>query len=445
MRIFIEQQLESQKARLEEIEQASVNFKKRENTVAITLQTQSQINTAAEIESAIMKAEGERQGVLAQQRQLELSLNDPRAQADPFYVSKLNMYEQGKNKLSSLEAQISSLGRQLRSINSQLSSRPQEEVDLTRFLRDEKIAEKTYTDLLSTLQELEIKEIARTASIKLIEPATAPQIPVFPKKMKFLSVSSILGLFMGCFIALLVALLKGNPYSLSTIKGILPYGILGTIPVVSGKSFFFFREAPSALHAEQIRLIQMNLKFKGIYNSHHVNLLVASAVAGEGKRTVALNLACAIGESGRRSALINIDLRRNVFSDVFKLSTVKGVTDYLSGSAGLKEICSHYPEYGLDIIDAGKISLTPSQVFLKGKTSDFFAILSDNYDVCIFYSAPLLNASETIDLCRFMTGIVLVTDMVASNTKSIAAMNELIENKDLPILGTVVNRMNARI
>jgi capsular exopolysaccharide synthesis family protein len=445
MRIFVERQLESQKYRLEEIEQASVNFKKRENTVSIDLQTQSQINTAADIESAIMKIEGERQGMLAQQSQLELSLNVPRAQADPFYVSKLNMYEQGKNRLSSLEAQKASLTKQLREINNQLSTRPQEEVNLTRFLRDEKIAEKTYTDLLSTLEGLEIKEASRTASIKLIEPATSSQIPVSPKKMKLLLISLIAGLFMGFFIAYLIALLKCHPGSLSTIKGILPYGILGTVPVVQKKDLFFFREEPSSSQAELIRQIHTNLVFKGIYNSQHVNLLVTSAATSEGKRTVSLNLAYAIAETGKRTALVNFDLRRNAFGGFFKQSTDKGVADYLAGNAGFQEISSHYQEYGFDVIDAGMVSTMPAKVFLKGKISEFFIMLSSNYDVCIFYSAPVLTASETLDLSRYMTGIILVTDMVTSNTNAITAMNELIGNKGLPVLGTIVNRMNSRL
>ncbi len=445
MRIFIEKQLESQKVRLEEIEQASVNFKKREKTVSITFQTQSQINTAAEIESAIMKTEGERQGVLAQQSQLEVSLNDPRAQADPFYVSKLNMYEQGKNKLSSLEAQIASLTRQLRFINNQLSSRPQEEVNLTRFLRDEKIAEKTYTDLLSKLQELEIKEAARTASIKLLEPAMASQFPVSPKKKKLMLVSLIAGLFMGCGVAYLLAMVKGHPYTLSMIKDILPYDILGTIPVVSKKELFFFRDAPAKPQTELIRYIHTNLNFKGLYYSKHVNLLVSSAFASEGKRTVSLNLACAIAETGRRVVLVNMDLRRNAFSELLQLQTVKGVTDYLTGSAGFEDICSHNKEFGFDIIDAGKTSVAPVRVFLMGKVNEFITALSNKYDVCVFCSAPVLTASETIDLCRYMTGIVLVTDMITSDTNSITAMNALIGNKGLPVLGTIVNRMNSRI
>ena len=445
MRTFIEKQLDNQRVRLEEIEQASVNFKKREKTVAINLQTQSQINTAAEIESAIMKIEGERQGVLAQQKQLEVSLNDPRAQADPFYVSKLNMYEQGKNKLSSLEAQIASLTRQLRSINYQLSSRPQEEVNLTRFLRDEKIAEKTYTDLLSKLQELEIKEAARTASIKLLEPAMASQFPVSPKKKKLMFISLIAGLFIGCGVAYLLTMLKGHPYTMSTIKDILPYDILGTIPVVSKKELFFFRDAPGKPPTELIRYIHTNLNFKGLYSSKHVNLLLSSASSSEGKRTVSLNLACAIAETGRRVVLVNMDLRRNAFSELLQLQTVKGVTDYLTGSAGFEDICSHNKEFGFDIIDAGKTSVAPVRVFLMGKVNEFFTTLSSKYDVCVFCSAPVLTASETIDLCRYMTGIVLVTDMVTSDTNSISAMNALIGNKGLPVFGTIVNRMNSRI
>jgi tyrosine-protein kinase Etk/Wzc len=445
MRLFIEQQLDGQKTRLEEIEQASVNFKKKERTVAIDLQTSSQINTAAGIEAEVMRLEGERQGVLAQQRQLEGSLNVPRAQADPFYVSKLNMYEQAKTKLSSIEAQKAALVRQLRSINYQLSSRPQEEVNLTRFLRDEKIAEKTYTDLLSKLQELEIKEAAKTASIKLVEPAVASEFPVYPKKKKSVAIAMLAGLFLGCGIAYAIAFLKGHPYSISTIKSILPYDILGTVPVVKKKGLFFFRESPNAHYTESIRHIHTNMDFKGVYHAQHVNCLVTSASAGEGKRIVCANLAYTLAETGRKTVLVNLDLRRNVFNELFKPETTKGVTDYLADTIELQEILTHYPEYDFSVIDAGKVTPTPARVFLRGRINEFFTVLANNYDVCLFYGAPILTASETLDLSRYMNGIVLVTDMNVSDVKSITAMNELLANKGLPILGTVVNRMNSRV
>jgi tyrosine-protein kinase Etk/Wzc len=445
MRLFIEKQLDGQKSRLEEIEQASVSFKKKERTVAIDLQTSSQINTAADLESAVMKLEGERQGILAQQSELEVSLNVPRAQADPFYISKLNMYEQAKTRLSSLEAQKAALVRQLRSINYQLSSRPQEEVNLTRFLRDEKIAEKTYTDLLSKLQELEIKEAAKTASIKLIESAIPPRFPVSPNKKKSVAVALLMGFFFGCGVAYVIAYFKGHPYSIATIKSVLPYDILGTVPVVKKNERFFFGESLNAPRAESIRHIHTSLDFKGIHQSKHVNLLVTSASAGEGKSVICVNLACALAETGRRTALVNMNLRRNVFGTLLGPKTTNGVTDYLTGGVEIQDTCTRYPEYGFDIFDAGKTVDSPMRVFLRGRIGDFFTTLSDNYDICLFYSAPILTASETLDMSRYMNGIILVTDMAVSNTKSIIAMHELLEHKGLPVLGTVVNRMNSRV
>lgn len=444
MRMFIEKQLDAQKARLEEIEQASVNFKKKERTVSIDLQTSSQINTAADLESAVMKLEGERQGVLAQQRQLEGSLNAPQAQADPFYISKLNMLDQTKTKLSSIEAEKAALIRQLRSVNYQLSSRPQEQVNLTRFLRDEKIAEKTYTDLFSKLQELEIKEAAKTASVKLIENATPPAFPIYPKKKKTVFIAILAGLFLGCGLAYALTYLKGNPSSVATIKSVLPYAVLGTVPVVPKKERLFFKDAPNSIWSESIRHIHTSLDFKDIYKNSHVNLLVTSAAAGEGKSIFCANLAYALAETGRNVALVNLDLRRNAFRDLLESKTVKGVTDYLVTNIELQELCSPQPGNVFDLIDAGKTAAAPARIFLRGRIAEFFKTLEKNYDVCLFYSAPILTASETLDLCRHMSGIILMADMAVSSVKSLAAMHELLEQKSLPVLGTVINRLNTR-
>lgn len=443
MRLFIENQLEGQKTRLEEVEQASVNFKKRDGTVALDLQTKSQIDGASEVESAIMKIEGEREGILAQQRQLESYLNEPRAQADPFYVSRLNLLEQTKTRLSSIDAQKASLARQLRSINFQLSSRPQEEVNLTRFLRDQKIADKTYTDLLSKLQELQIKEAAKTATIKVIEPAIPSKFPVSPKKKKLIIIAFMAGLFLGCGIVYAIVFLKGLPYSIATIKSVLPYDILGTVPVVRKKELFFFMDSPHSGYTESVRHIHTNLDFKNIYDSQPVRILVTSASAGEGKGVFCSNLVCALAETGRRVVLVNLDLRRNVFNEILESKTPKGVTDYLVDNAQFQDVFTRYPKYGFDIIDAGKTVAIPARVLHRGRIGEFFTTLANNYDICLFYSAPILTASETLELSRHMSGIILVTDMTVSSVKSLIAMQELLGNKGLPVLGTVVNRINT--
>jgi Mrp family chromosome partitioning ATPase len=322
-----------------------------------------------------------------------------------------------------------------------LSSRPQEEVNLTRFLRDQKIADKTYTDLLSKLQELQIKEAAKTATIKIIEPARPSKFPVYPKKKKSVVIAFIAGLFLGCGIVYTIAFLRGHPYSISTIKNILPYDILGTIPVVRQRELFFSMESPHSVYTESVRHIHTSLDFKDIYKSQHTRILVTSAIAGEGKSVVCANLVCSLAETGRRVALVNLNLRRNVFSEILQPKTTKGVTDYLVDNAGFHDVFTLYPKYGFDIIDAGKVIAIPARVFLKGRIGDFFTSLEANYDICLFYGAPILTASETLDLSRYMSGIILVTDMTVSSVKSLVAMQELLGHKGLPVLGTVVNRI----
>jgi capsular exopolysaccharide synthesis family protein len=280
--------------------------------------------------------------------------------------------------------------------------------------------------------------------MKVVEPAIASEDPVFPKKKKMLLLGIIGGFFLGYGIAFMLMFFKETPYSVEAIKNLLPYGILGTVPRIK-KELVLFRSSDNPAAAEQVRHIYTNIEFKGIYHEQHLNLLLTSAKSGEGKRVICANLAYPFAETGRRTVLVNLDLRRTAFNDLFTLQSTKGVTDFLGGTAQLPDIVSRHPGCEFDIIDAGKTVEAPARLFLRGKIDEFFTQLAASYDVCLFYSAPILSASETLDLSRYMNGIVLVADMTVSNVKSLTAMKELLENKGLPVLGTIINRTSTRV
>jgi tyrosine-protein kinase Etk/Wzc len=253
------------------------------------------------------------------------------------------------------------------------------------------------------------------------------------------------GLFLGGGLAYSISYLKGQPTSVAAIKSALPYGVLGMVPVVRKKDLIFFKSIPNSTATESIRHIHTSLDFKDIYQSSHVKIMVISAIAGEGKSILCANLAYSLAETGRNVVLVNLDLRRNVFGDLLESKTTKGVTDFLTSTVELQDICSPQPGNVFDLIDAGKTVAAPTRVFLRGRIAEFFSTLEKNYDVCLFYTAPILTASETLDLSRYMTGILLLTDMTVSSVKALTVMQELLEHKKLPILGTVINRLNTRV
>ena len=442
-RLFIEMQLDAQKTKLEEAEQATVNFKKQEKTVSLDLQTKSRIDAAAELEAGRMRLESEQQGAIAQQKEIELSVTAPGAQADPFYAYRLNMLEQIKNRLSNIEAQRQAVNAQISHVNNNLSDLPQEEVRLARLLRDEKIASEIYTNLLVQFEEFKIKEAAKVASIKIIEPAVVPEKPVLPQKRQTLVAALALGLAFGCAIAFFMEYFDDAPGSLEEIKRVLPYGVLGAIPVVETKQQLYLQHAPSSLAAESIRLVHTNLKFKGVQDKRHLSLLVTSAQPGEGKSTTAANLALAFAAAGKKVALVNLDLRRPTFHRIFDTQFGKGVTDYLIGDATIPEIIYRPEGLKIDVVEAGSIPPNPTELIASESTQKLIAYLESSYAVCVFDSAPVTLVAETLDVARQMKGVVLVIDSSETSLKSLKAMQELFEGKNLPIMGIILNKFGA--
>ncbi|MBN1983698.1 MAG: hypothetical protein JW795_19340 [Chitinivibrionales bacterium] len=442
-RTFIETQLALQKAKLEEAEMAVLDLKKQKKTVAMDLQTKSRLDAITNLETERMKLERELQGALAQQKQLEKTTMSPDAQTNSLYAYNLNTIEQIKSTVTNIMARKSSLDTELSRLNSNLAELPLDEVTLIRLQRDEKIAGEIYMNLLTQYEEYKIKEAAKVASVKIIEPAEVPDIPVLPQKKKTISFAVVLGLSLGIFLAFLREHMDTHPKSLTEIKRALPYGILGAIPVLDKKTSTFYKDDPASFASDCMRLIYANLKYKGIDESKHFKIMITSAQPGEGRTTIAVNLALAFAAAGKKTAYVNLDLRRGMLQWRYDTNATKESTRIGAGRPPVLSVATKRDGTSLDMIDAVTIVSNPAEPMAVDGVHLFLSEVERCYEVCVFDSAPIPLAAETLGFARFMDGIVLVLDPSNTEMKNLTNMHQLFEGKNLPILGVVINKAGS--
>ena len=329
-------------------------------------------------------------------------------------------------------------------MKARLGRLPPKEAELARLLRDEKIATDIYTSLLSQYEEVRVNEAAKIASVRLIEPAVVPDTPVFPQKGKYLLLAAVVGLLLGFSIAIFLEHFDDSVRSLAEVKEILPYDVLGYIPYHKSQSMLFMASAPRSPVSEALRLVQANFKFKPIAREKSFSIMVTSAMPGEGKSTIAANLSVAFAGSGTRAAVVSLDLRRPVFEAIFDRKMNKGITDYLIGESTLEDIMVGEDGRGVTIVPSGTIPPNPSELVSSKKVPELIRYMKEHFDVVIYDTPPITVVAETLDLARYVDGIILVVDTSIATRNALRAMNDLVSNKDLVILGTVLNNVNRR-
>lgn len=442
---FLEKQLKMQKQKVTEAEQLVMKFKTNSKTVSLEQETSARVNALAGLEAERIKLETELKGLQAQKKEIENRLSNSNSQAAPHYTSLDAAKEQISISATNITARLREIKGQLNVQYKSMKDLPPLEIQLARLMREERIMNEIYTNLLSKYEEYKIREAARVASIKIIEPAVPTDFPVLPPRKKGLVLACFAGLLISFSLALILELTKDRPYDIEEIKRILHTDAIGYIPDIEKDSQLFMHDNPNSLASEAMRLLHANLKFKSVVQNKCATIMVTSAQPAEGKSTIAVNLGIAFANTGKKTALINLDLRRPTFSKMLRHNFNIGITNYLIGEATYEQTywLTDFNE-NLTIYPSGKIPPNPTELIASPKMTTFIEKIRETYDVLIFDSAPITMVAETLDIARVMDGIVLVADHSGTSRRRLGVMYDMLKGKQLPVLGVVINKMRQK-
>jgi exopolysaccharide/PEP-CTERM locus tyrosine autokinase len=212
--------------------------------------------------------------------------------------------------------------------------------------------------------------------------------------------------------------------------------------VLNDKVVSFF--APSSMVTEQFRRLRTIIIKPGIVNSPKI-IMVASAVSGEGKSLVAVNLASIISvELHSHALLIDCDLRNPSLTRWFGLEEKKGLSDYLTGKAEIQDLLIKTSIDKLSILSGGSIQENPVELIGSNKMKTLIQDLKSRYEdrYIIIDSSPILATTEPSVLNEIVDGIILVVKSGDTPRETIQqAIKLLNKNK---ILGVVLNNMQFK-
>jgi capsular exopolysaccharide synthesis family protein len=130
-------------------------------------------------------------------------------------------------------------------------------------------------------------------------------------------------------------------------------------------------------------------------------ILFTSSVGFEGKTFNALNLASVMALGGKKTILMGLDLRKPKLHRSFDVDREKGITNFISGQVGYKEIIQPSSHQNLHIITSGTIPPNPSELLLDAKMDELVARLKNEYDYIIMDTPPIGLVSDALTLMKY--------------------------------------------
>ena len=369
------------------------------------------------------------------------------------------------SELISLELRLSEMESLKNIFIKKIEELPQKQLELNGFERGIAILTKNYSYIREKLEEAKLNVAISVGNAKLVDTAQKPRFPISPNHNEDMLLGLVFGLILGIALAVLIELLDST---VKTIDDIEKYnlGLLGIIPsigevknnkllnllkLVDEKKMqggvrrrLITRENPKSPVSESYRSLRTNMLYSSSENEVR-SILISSAGPGEGKTTTVANLAITYANLGKRTLLVDTDLRRPVVHKVFDLEREPGVTNYLSGqTSNYQSLVKKCEIDNLSIITSGIIPPNPSELLGSKRMMNLVKQLEEDWDMVLFDSPPLIAVTDANMIVKEIDQIVLVVKSGQTDKKAFHHTISNLKNIDAPIGGIIMNAVTGK-
>lgn len=202
---------------------------------------------------------------------------------------------------------------------------------------------------------------------------------------------------------------------------------------------------PKSAISEQYRTIRTNLKFSFMKDDFRT-LAVMSALPSEGKSTVSANLAFSWAEQGKKTLLIDVDLRRPTVHQTFKVSNRHGISNIVtasSNSINISEIIDKTDNDYLDVLTSGPIPPNPAELLGSERFTRLLNFLKEKYDFIILDAPPVDTVTDGQIVAAKADGVALVVPQRIARKDAVLQAVRLLNKVDANILGVIMNRFTT--
>lgn len=299
------------------------------------------------------------------------------------------------------------------------------------------------TILPSVLRQLGQAPKIANGSIRVIEPAPIPSSPFSPRPVRNLLIGLVIGLVLGFAAAFVREALDRRLRDSDEVERATGATVLGVVPTEIGDARVPVQTHPMSSRAEAYRKVRTNLTFVGA-DGMPKSLLITSAVSGEGKTTLATNLALACARTGQRVAIVDADLRRPMVSDYLEVSGTRGLTTVIAGDAELADVLTPIDEGRVDVLASGPIPANPSELLGSARMQHVLDELKRTHDVVIVDAPPVLPVADALVLAVHVEGVVLVTRVGETTRERVRRAKDAVLKVRANLVGVVPNAVVQR-
>lgn len=276
---------------------------------------------------------------------------------------------------------------------------PEKEREFLDISRQQAVKNNIYTFLLQKREETAISSASTIADLRVIESPTSYG-PIRPISRNYYLEGLVIGLLSGAFIVLLKEMFNRKVLFRSEVEGKTQVPIVGEIIQAPGKDPIVITQGKRTVIAEQFRSLRTNMGFMGL-TEQQKTILITSSISGEGKSFIAINLGISMTLTGKKVALVEMDLRKPKLSLLLQAKRIPGISAFLVGKCSIDDIIIETAISKLYVIPAGLTPPNPTELITTNKFKEMADELKKQFDYVIIDTAPIAPVTDAQLLQEF--------------------------------------------
>ena len=310
---------------------------------------------------------------------------------------------------------------------------PEKELQMVAIERNYRIDDNYYTFFLQKRAEAEIQKASNMPDNSIMDKARTTAIMNAKAKKKTTSTYLVIGFLIPLILIILSELLNNKIRSPKDVVKLKFFRLIGTLRHARNQNPTLVRASPRSSYAEMMRAIRTRMEFVLRRKSNMV-VCITSTESGDGKTFISTNLASLYAMTGKKTLLMDLDLRKPNIHTKLGLENGNGLSNYLIGDCEVEDILIKDTPFGFDFMRAGTIPPNPGELVHTDKLTALMSSLREQYEFIVIDTSPIglvpdaYAIIEHSDMCLFVIRCMQTNKSFCKQT--LEQMREVIDNPD---------------
>lgn len=367
-----------------------------------------------------------------------------RQKEDQIEKLRQNILENLQNIKASYNAIIRNLQQRGATAESQIRNLPSKQQVLEDIKRQQASKLAVFNYLTEKKEETAIAMASNVTNSKILDLAMADYTPIKPNKRNIHLVAIVIGLALPALFIFVLELINDKITTRDDIEKLTSTTILGDIGHSYSKNVLAVASNSRGVVAEQFRIIRSNLQYV-LTNIQKPVILITSSFSGEGKSFISTNMGAVMSLAGKKTIILEFDIRKPKILSHLNISKKPGLTNYLLGKINVEDLPVPVPGYDkLYVLPCGPVPPNPAEILLETRLDELFAYLKQNFDVVIMDTAPVGMVSDAMTLSKYVDATLYIVRQGHTFKKQISLIDEFHRMGKLPKISIILNDVKIR-